>query len=275
MENRYSIHPEQVKRFTTEELRSHFLMDTLFTENKLTMYYSHEDRVVIGGAAPGQSELKLDAGDFLKTDFFLERREIGIINVGQPGAVRVGDDEYVLQTKDFLYIGMGNQDVAFTSLNGEKAKFYFISACAHQSYPTQKAALSELTPDRLGDDAASNVRSLYKVIHQDGIKSCQLMMGITMLDQNNNWNTMPAHVHDRRMEAYLYLDLEKDSKVFHFMGQPDETRHLVVGNEQAVLSPAWSIHSGAGTSNYSFVWAMAGENYTFTDMDVVPMDGLK
>ncbi|WP_024573409.1 5-dehydro-4-deoxy-D-glucuronate isomerase, partial [Bacillus subtilis] len=226
-------------------------------------------------AAPGQSELKLDAGDFLKTDFFLERREIGIINVGQPGAVRVGDDEYVLQTKDFLYIGMGNQDVSFSSLNGEKAKFYFVSACAHKSYPTQKAALPELTPDRLGDDAASNVRSLYKVIHQDGIKSCQLMMGITMLDQNNNWNTMPAHVHDRRMEAYLYLDLEKDSKVFHFMGQPDETRHLVVGNEHAVLSPAWSIHSGAGTSNYSFVWAMAGENYTFTDMDLVPMDGLK
>ncbi|RPK02847.1 4-deoxy-L-threo-5-hexosulose-uronate ketol-isomerase [Bacillus subtilis] len=275
MENRYSVHPEQVKRFTTEELRSHFLMDPLFTENKLTMYYSHEDRVVIGGATPGQSELKLDAGDFLKTDFFLERREIGIINVGQPGAVRVGDDEYVLQTKDFLYIGMGNQDVSFSSLNGEKAKFYFVSACAHKSYPTQKAALAELTPDRLGDDAASNVRSLYKVIHQDGIKSCQLMMGITMLDQNNNWNTMPAHVHDRRMEAYLYLDLEKDSKVFHFMGQPDETRHLVVGNEQAVLSPAWSIHSGAGTSNYSFVWAMAGENYTFTDMDLVPMDGLK
>lgn len=133
---------------------------------------------------------------------------------------------------------MGNQDVAFTSLNGAQAKFYFVSACAHHSYPTQKAALSELTPARLGDDAASNVRSLYKVIHQDGIKSCQLMMGITMLDQNNNWNTMPAHVHDRRMEAYLYLDLEKDSKVFHFMGQPDETRHLVVGNEQAVLSPA-------------------------------------
>ena len=275
MENRYSVHPEHVKRFTTEELRSHFLMDPLFTENKLTMYYSHEDRVVIGGAAPRQSELKLDAGDFLKTDFFLERREIGIINVGQPGAVRVGDDEYVLQTKDFLYIGMGNQDVAFSSLNEEKAKFYFVSSCAHKSYPTQKAALSELTPDRLGDDAASNVRSLYKVIHQDGIKSCQLMMGITMLDQNNNWNTMPAHVHDRRMEAYLYLDLEKDSKVFHFMGQPDETRHLVVGNEQAVLSPAWSIHSGAGTSNYSFVWAMAGENYTFTDMDLIPMDGLK
>lgn len=189
--------------------------------------------------------------------------------------MKVGDDEYVLQTKDFLYIGMGNRDVAFKSLNGETAKFYFVSSGAHQSYPTQKAALSELTPDRLGDAAASNVRSLYKVIHQDGIQSCQLMMGITMLDENNNWNTMPAHVHDRRMEAYLYLDLEKDSKVFHFMGQPDETRHLVVGNDQAVLSPAWSIHSGAGTSNYSFVWAMAGENYTFTDMDLVPMDGLK
>ncbi|MDQ0928143.1 4-deoxy-L-threo-5-hexosulose-uronate ketol-isomerase [Bacillus atrophaeus] len=275
MENRYSVHPEQVKRFTTEELRSHFLMESLFTENELTMFYSHEDRVVIGGAAPVKANIKLDAGDFLKTEFFLERREIGIINVGKPGVVKVGDEEYVLQTKDFLYIGMGHRDVSFSNLNGETAKFYFVSAGAHQQYPTQKAAISELTPAHLGGETASNVRDLYKVIHNDGIKSCQLMMGITVLEKNNNWNTMPAHVHDRRMEAYLYLDLNEDAKVFHFMGEPDETRHLVVGNEQAVLSPAWSIHSGAGTSNYSFVWAMAGENYTFTDMDLVPMNGLK
>lgn len=275
MENRYSVHPEQAKRFTTAELREHFLIESLFVENQVNMFYSHEDRVVIGGAVPVKEPLKLDAGDFLKTDYFLERREIGIVNVGQAGAVKVNGEKHVLGHKDFLYIGLGNKDVYFSSLNEGAAKFYFVSATAHQHYPVQKAALSELPYDHLGDEASSNVRNLYKVIHADGIKSRQLMMGITFLEQNNTWNTMPAHVHDRRMEVYLYLDLDEDERVFHFMGEPTETRHLVVGNEQAVISPAWSIHSGSGTSNYCFIWAMAGENYTFKDMDAVPMNVIR
>ncbi|TWN06245.1 5-dehydro-4-deoxy-D-glucuronate isomerase [Bacillus licheniformis] len=275
MENRYSVHPEQAKRFTTAELREHFLIDSLFVENQLNMFYSHEDRVVIGGAVPVKEPIKLDAGDFLKTDYFLERREVGIVNVGQAGTVKVDGEEHVLGHKDFLYIGLGSKDVYFSSLNDGAAKFYFISATAHKHYPVQKAALSELPYDHLGDEASSNVRNLYKVIHEDGIKSCQLMMGITFLESNNTWNTMPAHVHDRRMEVYLYLDLHEEEKVFHFMGEPTETRHLVVGNEQAVISPAWSIHSGSGTSNYCFIWAMAGENYTFKDMDAVPMNVIR
>lgn len=220
-----------------QSFASIFLIESLFVENKLNMVYSHEDRVVIGGAVPVKESIALDAGDFLKTDYFLERREIGIVNVGKPGAVKVGDEEYVLEHKDFLYIGLGNKDVSFSSLNEGGAKFYFISATAHQKYPVQKASLSELPYDHLGEEASSNVRNLYKVIHADGIQSCQLMMGITFLEPNNTWNTMPAHVHDRRMEAYLYLDLAEDAKVFHFMGEPTETRHLVVGNEQAVIHP--------------------------------------
>ncbi|MGE6630275.1 5-dehydro-4-deoxy-D-glucuronate isomerase [Bacillus sp. NPDC077027] len=275
MENRYSVHPEQVKRFTTEELRNHFHISSLFVKGELKLFYSHEDRVVIGGATPSAGKIKLDAGDFLKTDYFLERREIGIVNVGESGAVTVDGEEYVLEHKDFLYIGLGHKDVQFTSIEGKQAKFYLVSATAHKQYPTQKAAIADLTPNHLGEAAASNVRNLYQVIHADGIQSCQLMMGITQLETNNTWNTMPAHIHDRRMEVYLYLDVADEAKVFHFMGEPSETRHLVVGNEEAVISPAWSIHSGSGTANYSFIWAMAGENYTFKDMDFVPMDELR
>ncbi|MFN2744500.1 MULTISPECIES: 5-dehydro-4-deoxy-D-glucuronate isomerase [unclassified Bacillus (in: firmicutes)] len=275
MENRYSVHPEQAKRFTTAELREHFLIESLFAENQLKMVYSHEDRVVIGGAVPVNESIQLDAGDFLKTDYFLERREIGIVNVGMPGAVKIGGEEHVMGHKDFLYIGLGNQDVSFSSLDEGTAKFYFVSATAHKNYPVQKASLAELPYDHLGEEASSNVRNLYKVIHADGIQSCQLMMGITFLEPHNTWNTMPAHVHDRRMEVYLYLDLDESEKVFHFMGEPTETRHLVVGNEQAVISPAWSVHSGSGTSNYCFIWAMAGENYTFKDMDAVPMNVIR
>ncbi|MDI0274006.1 MULTISPECIES: 5-dehydro-4-deoxy-D-glucuronate isomerase [Bacillus] len=275
MENRYAVHPEQVKRFTTEELRRHFHIPTLFVSGELKLYYSHEDRVVIGGAMPSAEPITLDAGDFLRTEYFLERREIGIVNVGGQGTVTVDGEAFVLEHKDFLYIGLGHEDVQFASSSGEQAKFYLVSATAHRAYPTQKAAIAELTPNHLGEAAASNVRNLYQVIHADGIQSCQLMMGITQLETNNTWNTMPAHIHDRRMEVYLYLDIEENARVFHFMGEPSETRHLVVANEEAVISPAWSIHSGSGTANYSFIWAMAGENYTFKDMDFVPMDQLR
>ncbi|MDQ0255942.1 4-deoxy-L-threo-5-hexosulose-uronate ketol-isomerase [Evansella vedderi] len=276
MENRYAVGPEQTKQFTTEQLRNEFLMESLFVSGEINMVYSHYDRVVVGGAIPTGSTLKLDAGDFLRTDYFLERREIGIVNIGPKGTVNVDGEVYELNKRDCLYIGLGKKEVTFESEDtSNPARFYFVSALAHKEYPTRVLPIAEAEPTKLGSDAESNNRTIYKYIHSEGIQSCQLMMGMTLLEPNNMWNTMPAHIHDRRMEVYLYFDMEEESRVFHFMGQPHETRHLVVKNEQAILSPPWSIHSGVGTNNYTFIWAMAGENYTFKDMDFVKMEDLK
>ncbi|GAA0376234.1 5-dehydro-4-deoxy-D-glucuronate isomerase [Bacillus horti] len=276
MENRYATNPQEAKHYTTEKLREEYLIELLFEDNKLHLTYSHEDRVVIGGAVPKDKVLKLDAGNFLKTAYFLERREIGIVNIGGNGVIMVGDMTYVLSTKEALYIGKGNKEVLFESRDiANPAKFYLVSTTAHQSYPTVKVSLDEAQPVHLGSDAESNKRTIYKYIHADGAKSCQLMLGMTILAPNNMWNTMPAHLHDRRMEVYLYFDLTEAGRVFHFMGQPHETRHLVVKNEQAMISPPWSIHSGVGTSNYTFIWAMAGENDSFADMEPVAMETLK
>ncbi|HZH63038.1 MAG TPA: 5-dehydro-4-deoxy-D-glucuronate isomerase [Metabacillus sp.] len=276
MEIRHATNPTDFKSYTTERLRSDFLIDSLFVQGEINMTYSHYDRVVTGGAIPTNQALKLEDQETLKTEYFLERREVGIINIGAEGTVLVDGQAYTLNKRDCLYVGLGKKEVLFESKSSsDPAKFYIVSTPAHKQYPTKKAPIEDAEPTHLGSDSESNKRTIYKYIHADGIQSCQLMMGMTLLEPNNMWNTMPAHLHDRRMEVYLYFDMDENSRVFHFMGEPKETRHLLVKNEQAVLSPPWSIHSGVGTSNYTFIWAMAGENYTFTDMDAVKMEELK
>ncbi|MFD2611700.1 5-dehydro-4-deoxy-D-glucuronate isomerase [Paenibacillus gansuensis] len=277
MQNRYASHPKEVKAFDTARLREEFLLETLFAEDELTLYYTHVDRFIIGGALPVKGNVKLAAdAASIGAATFLERREIGIINVGGQGTVTVDGEAYPMDTKDCLYIGRGARDVLFSSSDSsEPAKFYFNSTPAHTSYPTVKAAISEAAPNHLGSPATSNERTIYKYIHTGGIQSCQLVMGMTLLKTGSIWNTMPCHTHNRRSEVYFYFDMTADSTVFHFMGEPQETRHLVVRNEQGVISPSWSIHSGAGTGSYTFIWGMAGENQTFEDMDPVAMSELK
>ncbi|WP_416148646.1 5-dehydro-4-deoxy-D-glucuronate isomerase [Salipaludibacillus sp. HK11] len=276
MEIRHATNPEDMKQYTTDKLRKEFLIESLFVKGELKMVYSHYDRVVVGGVIPTDKPVKLDAGDALRTEFFLERREIGIVNIGPKGKVTVDGEVFELNKRDCLYIGLGKENVTFESADpANPAKLYFVSANAHKEYPTKVLPIKDAAPTKLGSDAESNNRTIYKYIHGEGIQSCQLMMGMTLLEPNNMWNTMPAHVHDRRAEVYLYFDMEESSRVFHFMGRPDETRHMLIKNEQAILSPPWSIHSGVGTNNYTFIWAMAGENYTFKDMDFIPMEDLK
>ncbi|REE80997.1 4-deoxy-L-threo-5-hexosulose-uronate ketol-isomerase [Paenibacillus taihuensis] len=277
MEIRYAHHPSQVRTFDTEELREHFLIEQLFESDQLTLFYTHVDRFIVGGAVPVQGAIKLEADPkTIGAATFLERREIGIINVGGHGVISVDGDTYTMSPKDCLYIGRGAEEVVFTSVDSANpAKFYLNSAPAHQTYPTQKAAISEASPNHLGSLTNSNERTIYRYIHSGGIQSCQLVMGMTLLKPGSMWNTMPCHTHNRRSEVYFYFDMPDDGAVFHFMGEPQETRHLVVRDEQAVISPSWSIHSGVGTSSYTFIWGMAGENQTFEDMDLVPMQALK
>jgi 4-deoxy-L-threo-5-hexosulose-uronate ketol-isomerase len=277
MEIRYATNPEQTKSYDTTKLRQEYLIENLFVPGKVNMVYTHVDRYIIGGAIPVNEALKLEADKKdIGANYFLERREIGIINVGPSGIVTVDGEEFVLETKDCLYIGRGKQNVIFKSQNASTPpRFYFVSVPAHKEYETVKLPITEATPVHLGDISNSNERTIYKYIHQDGIRSSQLVMGMTLLKPNNMWNTMPCHTHECRSEVYFYFDLAEDARVFHFMGEPSETRHLVVKNEQAVISPSWSIHSGVGTSNYTFIWAMAGENQDFDDMDMVDMKDLK
>ncbi|GMQ93852.1 MAG: 5-dehydro-4-deoxy-D-glucuronate isomerase [Acidimicrobiia bacterium] len=275
MEQRYPIDPERANTLTTEELRQSYLIDDLFVSDTISMVYSHIDRVIVGGATP-LSPLTL-AGDkkALASDVFLARREIGMINVGGSGRIRTAGVEYPMETRDGLYVGMGVEDVVFESDDVENpAHYYFMSAPAHTNHPTSHIPIASAEPLNLGDDAASNKRTIYKYIHPAGVQSCQLVMGLTLLAPNNMWNTMPPHLHARRTEVYFYFDIDQGDAVFHLMGKIDETRHLVIRNEQAVISPPWSIHSGMGTGNYAFIWAMAGENQDFTDMDAVPVDDL-
>ncbi|MFC5470501.1 5-dehydro-4-deoxy-D-glucuronate isomerase [Cohnella suwonensis] len=277
MEIRYASHPKQVKQFDTTELREEFLIESLFAADKLTLCYSHVDRFIVGGAIPVNGPVKLEADPkTMGAPTFLERREIGIINVGGQGTITVDGTTYEMASKDCLYIGRGAKEVSLASDDASQpAKYYLNSAPAHQSYPTTKAAISEASPTHLGSLTNSNERTIYRYIHTGGIQSCQLVMGMTLLKPGSMWNTMPCHTHNRRSEVYFYFDMPDDGAVFHFMGEPQETRHLVVRNEQAVISPSWSIHSGVGTNSYTFIWGMAGENQTFEDMDAVPMKELK
>lgn len=277
MEIRYACHPEGAKGYDTSRLREEFLIEKLFIDNEIQMVYSHVDRYITGGVLPTTKTVKLEAdAKEMGADYFLERREIGIINVGGEGVITVDGVAYDMEPRDCLYIGMGSKDVTFASKEAARpARFYFNSTPAHKTYPTEKVAISKATPQHLGSLSSSNERTIYKYIHKDGVQSCQLVMGMTLLKPNNMWNTMPCHTHNRRSEVYFYFDMPEDGVVFHLMGEPQETRHVVVRNEQAIISPSWSIHSGVGTSNYTFIWGMAGENQTFEDMDMVDMKDLK
>ncbi|TFG64342.1 MAG: 5-dehydro-4-deoxy-D-glucuronate isomerase [Spirochaetales bacterium] len=275
MELRHAVHPDQAKTFDTEQLRGNFLIRELFTPGKTRLVYSYYDRLIVGGIQP-DSPLKLEVDEkIIGSKYLLERREMGIINIGGEGSVTVDGKDYALGCKDALYIGTGAQNMIFTCASkNQPAKYYMLCAPAHRSYPTAKFSNQEAEPLRIGSDEQSNNRTIYKYIHPAGIRSCQLVMGLTILEPKNVWNTMPAHTHERRAEVYFYFDFPESDMVVHFMGQPAETRHLIVRREEAVLSPSWSLHSGVGTRNYSFIWGMAGENQTFSDMDDIPMSGL-
>lgn len=276
MEVRYDTHPNDAMYYTTEELREHYLIENLFEVGKINTVYSHVDRIIVGGATPGSDALKLEAGDELRAQYFLERRELGIINIGAKGKVILDGVEYVLNNKDGLYVGMGTKDVVFESDDANNpAKFYFNSAPAHKTYPTVFIDMEKANKRPIGSMEDSNKRTIYQYIHPAVLKTCQLSMGLTKLEEGSMWNTMPCHTHERRMEVYLYFDLPEDAAVFHLMGQPQETRHIVMHNEQAVISPSWSIHSGVGTHCYTFIWGMVGENQDFDDMDHCKTNELK
>jgi 4-deoxy-L-threo-5-hexosulose-uronate ketol-isomerase len=275
MDIRYPANPQDFETYTTERIRSEFLIQNLFTPGRLALTYSHADRMIVGGACP-KAPIPLEAEKEMGSGSFLERREMGIINVGPQGTVTADGQQFILDKTDGLYIGQGTSDVSFSSTDPENpARYYLLSGPAHKNYPTQKTTQAEAVKASLGSVAEANVRTLYKYIHPGGIPSCQLVMGMTVLETGSVWNSMPCHTHARRMEVYFYFNLPDDAIVFHLMGEPDETRHIVIRNEEAVISPDWSIHAGAGISNYIFIWGMIGENQTFTDMDVVNMAELQ
>ena len=280
MDIRYSANPQDVKRYTTEELRREFLIESLFRPGELTAVYSHVDRMVTMGCMPAGAAVSIEQGidvwASFGTHFFLERREAGLFNLGGPGRVTVDGTVYPMGYKDCLYITRGAKEVLFSSDDpAAPAKFYIVSAPAHRSYETCLLRLADAAKRPCGDPALSNRRVINQFIHPDVLPTCQLSMGMTVLEPGSVWNTMPAHTHERRMEVYFYFELPEDQAVFHLMGQGQETRHLVLHNEQAVISPSWSIHAGAGTCSYTFIWAMGGENQAFDDMDDIPVSGLR
>ena len=274
-EFRYAHHPKDAKNYTTEKLREEFLINDLFQAGQIKLVYTMYDRLIVGGAMPTDKALKLETIDELKAENFLDRREIGIINVGGKGKVTVDGTVYELNNKEALYIGKGNKDVTFENVEGEQAYFYINSAPAHHSYPTKKVTKNEAEIVELGDSKYANRRTINKLLVNSVLETCQLQMGMTELHEGSVWNTMPSHTHTRRMVAYFYFDLEEGQSISHFMGQPQETRHIFLKNRDAVISPEWSIHSGVGTSNYTFIWGMAGENMDYGDMDAVKTDELK
>ncbi|HSK69110.1 MAG TPA: 5-dehydro-4-deoxy-D-glucuronate isomerase [Candidatus Limnocylindria bacterium] len=276
MEIRYASHPEAVRQMDTEGLRREFLIQGLFMPDEVKLVYSHIDRIIAGSAAPKSRELKLDQGKELHAEHFLERRELGVINIGGPGRVRANGQEYALRGRDGLYVGRGARDVSFLSDSADDpALFYLNSAPAHTEYPTVLIRPEECQSVELGALETSNHRVITKYILPGQVESCQLVMGMTSLKPGSVWNTMPCHTHDRRMEVYLYFDLPGDALVMHYMGQPNETRHIVMRNHEAVISPSWSIHAASGTRAYTFIWGMVGENQAFDDMDAVPMAQLR
>ena len=280
MDIRYSANPEDVKCYTTQELRDEFLIENLYQPDQVVAVYSHVDRMVTLGCMPVKEAVSIDKGidvwASFGTHYFLERREIGMFNIGGDGTVTVDGTVYELGYKDCLYITMGAKEVIFASKDAANpAKFYMVSAPAHCSYETRLLKIADAAKKPLGDAATSNKRVINQFIHPDVLKTCQLSMGMTVLDSGSVWNTMPAHTYERRMEVYMYFEVPEDQVVLHMMGQGQETRHIIMKNEQAVISPSWSIHAGAGTASYTFIWAMGGENQAFDDMDVIPTTELK
>lgn len=273
---RYANHPDDSKYYTTEQLRKHYLIEKVFEKDDILLTYSHQDRIIVGGILPVDKELKLETDENLKADYFLQRRELGFINIGGPGQVSLDGKVYDIKPRDGMYVGRGVKEVIFKSLDkNNPAKFYMSSSPAHKEYPSKYIDYEKANHLQVGSTKDINKRTINQYIHPDVVTTCQLSMGMTELAEGSSWNTMPCHTHERRMEVYFYFNLQDDHKVFHMMGKPDETRHIVMGNEQAVISPSWSIHSGVGTSNYIFIWSMCGENQTYTDMDNVKMDDLK
>jgi len=271
MEQRYATSPEHVPGMDTAELRQRYLIQDLFVDDEVKALYSHHDRIVLVGVSPVTKALTLETFPQIRSDFFFEHREGGIVNVGGTGTVTVDGTAYLLTKGSCLYIGLGARVVAMASAGAtggqDAARFYMLSAPAHTAYPTTLVEAGQGNVRELGDPLTSNRRTLNQYIHEKGIRSCQVVMGVTQLHPGSMWNTMPAHTHDRRTEAYLYFDLPSEGRIIHLMGKPTETRHIVVGNQEAVISPSWSVHSGVGSASYSFVWAMAGENQSFDDMD--------
>ena len=275
METRYTIGTNEYKRMTTDELRDAFLVD-LFETGKLNLLYCEVERAITGAVVPTVGSLKLEAGQELAADTFCQRREVGVLNIGAAGSVTVDGTEYKMGNLDGLYIGRGSEEIVFESDSADDpARFYLISYPAHTDYPTTQVKKADANALELGTVEDANKRTIYQYIHENGIKSCQLVMGFTALEPGSVWNTMPCHTHERRTEVYLYFNLDEESRVFHMMGPGDETRHIVVGNEQAVISPMWSIHSGCGTKAYTFCWGMGGENQRFDDMDHIAIKNLK
>jgi 4-deoxy-L-threo-5-hexosulose-uronate ketol-isomerase len=273
---RYAVGPRETNQMGTEALRDEFLIDQVFGIDQINWIYTHYDRYVVGGVIPKKIVVKLETIDPLKANFFLERREMGIINVGGNGSVTADGNNYSLGYKEALYLGRGTKEVSFSSEEiTSPAKFYINSTPAHQAYPSRKVGRDEAEIVNLGTSETANARTIRKLIVNSILPTCQLQMGMTELKSGSVWNTMPAHVHDRRMEVYFYFEVPEDQAVCHFMGAPNETRHIWMANEQAVISPPWSIHSGSGTSNYIFIWGMAGENLDYSDMDGCPIPSLR
>jgi 4-deoxy-L-threo-5-hexosulose-uronate ketol-isomerase len=276
MQIRFSPNQTDYQKLGTAELRAAFLVDSLFAPGKLELVYSDADRAIIGSAVPTNAPLKLSADAELRAAFFCERRELGVLNIGGAGTVEVDGTKYELGKLDCLYVGRGTKDISFANKDAaDPAAFYLLSYPAHAGYPTTLARTKDATPVELGTAADANRRTIYKYIHTGGIKSCQLVMGFTKLQEGAVWNTMPPHTHTRRSEVYIYFDIDPKRRVMHFMGTPQQTRHLVVADRQAVISPSWSIHCGCGTGAYTFCWGMGGENQTFEDMDGAPIDQLR
>ncbi len=272
----YVPDPVRYCRMNTSELREAFLIHTLFVPDTVSLFYFDVDRVIVGSAVPVQKHLQLDTPKEFSSSFFTERREIGIFNIGGKGKISTDGQTHELENKDALYIGKGVREIAFSSEDSKNpAKFYLLSYPAHQSFPTQKIKRTEADSVHLGKPELANERTIHKLIHPGKLSTAQIVMGFTELESGSVWNTMPAHLHGRRMEVYLYFDMDENTRVFHFMGPPEETRHLVVANEQVVISPSWSIHSGVGTGPYRFCWGMGGENQDFDDMEVIPMEVLR
>jgi len=280
MDIRYSAHPGDVKRYTTKELREEFLIDGMYVADEVTATYSHVDRMVVLGIMPVNETLSIDKGIDIwanfGTEFFLERREVGFFNIGSPGKCIVDGTEYALGNRDCIYIAMGTREVLFKSDDkNNPAKFYGVSSPAHRAFTTKFISIADAAKVPAGAPESANKRVINQFIHPDVLETCQLLMGLTVLDVGNVWNTMPAHTHERRMEVYTYFDIADNGVVFHMMGQPNQTRHILMHDGEAVISPSWSIHSGVGTGSYSFIWAMGGENQAFTDMDVIDIKKLR
>ncbi|GHU73626.1 4-deoxy-L-threo-5-hexosulose-uronate ketol-isomerase [Clostridia bacterium] len=263
-------HPEDAKHYTTARLREEYVIETIFEADEAVLVYSHFDRIIAGGIMPVEKSVELTGSKELAASYFLERRELGVINVGGPGIITVDGTVCKMAARDGLYVGMGSKELAFASVDRlNPAKFYINSCPAHKTYPTIKINMSQANPRPLGAAETCNKRTIYQYLHPSVMQTCQLCMGLTELESGGNWNSMPCHTHERRMEVYFYFDVKPGQAIFHMMGEPDETRHVVLHNEQAVISPSWSIHTGVGTSNYAFIWGMCGENQDFDDMDLI------